>query len=230
VQLCGEAAVLTYNFVGEAGGQTDHWHCTQVYRRTPGGWRIIQTHWSVARAAPVKPPPAVRAKRSPNQNIVIRPAELVDLGAITEIYNEAILTTTATFDLEPQSLSERLEWFQAHTQRYRILVAVLDGQVVGWASLSQWSERRAYDDTAETSFYVKAEHRGRGIGRKLKQAIIEEARQQRFHTLIARVAEGSEASLHLNEEFGFVRVGTLKEVGRKFGRLLDVHILQKMLD
>ena len=107
---------------------------------------------------------------------------------------------------------------------------MLDGKIVGWASLSQWSDRCAYADTAETSFYVEAGHRGRGIGRQLKQAIIEEAGQLRFHTILARVAEGSEASLHLNDSFGFVHAGTLKEVGCKFGKRLDVHILQKMLN
>jgi phosphinothricin acetyltransferase len=152
------------------------------------------------------------------------------LEAITEIYDEAILTTTATFDTEPRSPSGRLEWFRSHGERYRILVAVLAGKVVGWASLSKWSDRRAYDETAETSFYVKAEYRGQGIGRRLKEAIIEEARRLGFHTLIARVAQGGEASLHLNESLGFVHVGTLKQVGRKFGRLLDVHLLQKILD
>ena len=101
--------------------------------------------------------------------------------------------------------------------------------VVGSASLTQWSDRCAYADTAETSFYVHSSHRRRGIGRQLKEAIIEEARRLGYHTLIARVAEGSEESLHLNERAGFVYVGTLKQVGRKFGRLLDVHILQKML-
>jgi phosphinothricin acetyltransferase len=153
-----------------------------------------------------------------------------DLDAITDIYNEAILTTTATFDTGPKSTAERLQWFQSHDERHPILVAVMDGRVVGWASLSRWSERRAYDDTAETSFYVKSEFRGQGIGRRLKEATIEEARRLRFHTLIARVAEGSGESLHLNESLGFVHVGTLKEVGRKFDRLLDVHIMQKMLD
>ena len=74
-----------------------------------------------------------------------------------------------------------------------------------------------------------AANRGRGVGRRLKAATIEEARRLGYHTLIARVAEGSEESLHLNESLGFARVGTLKEVGRKFGRLLDVHILQLML-
>jgi L-amino acid N-acyltransferase YncA len=163
------------------------------------------------------------------QPVQIRRAEPTDLEAITEIYNEAILATTATFDTEPKSTAERLTWFQAHDERHPILVAVLDGKVVGWSSLSRWSDRRAYDDTAETSFYVKLDFRGQGIGRKLKEATIEEARSLEIHTLIARVAEGSEESLHLNQSVGFVLVGTLKEVGRKFGRLLDVHILQKML-
>ena len=162
--------------------------------------------------------------------IEIRRAVLADLDAITEIYNEAILTTTATFDTEPKTRDDRLQWFQAHGERYPILVAVVDGKVAGWSALNQWSDRRAYDGTAETSFYVKSEFQGRGIGRKLKEATIEEARRLSFHTLIARVAEGSDASLHLNESVGFFRVGTMKEVGRKFGRLLDVHILQKMLE
>ena len=87
----------------------------------------------------------------------------------------------------------------------------------------------AYDDTAETSFYVHSTHRGRGVGRLLKEAIIAEARRLGYHSLIARVAEGSDESLHLNRSVGFVHVGTLKQVGRKFGKLLDVHIMQKML-
>jgi phosphinothricin acetyltransferase len=162
--------------------------------------------------------------------IVIRLAGIADLEAITEIYNEAIRTTTATFDTEPKTVEDRCRWFESHSDRHPILVAELAGQVVGWGCLTRWSDRPAYDVTAETSFYVKQEHRGRGIGRKLKQAIIETARGLGFHSLIARVADGSEESLHLNETFGFQRVGTLREVGRKFGRLLDVHILQLILN
>ncbi len=165
-----------------------------------------------------------------NKSLVIRKAELSDLDAITEIYNDAILTTTATFDMEPKSPSEQLHWFQSHDERHPILVAVLDGKVIGWTSLSKWSERPAYDHTGETSFYVKAGCRNQGIGRNLKQVIIAEAQRLQFHTLIARVAGESDVSLHLNESFGFVHVGTLKEVGKKFGKLLDVHILQKILD
>jgi L-amino acid N-acyltransferase YncA len=162
--------------------------------------------------------------------ITIRRAGPADVPAITEIYNEAILTTTATFDIEPKSAAERMDWFQSHDERHPVLVAMVDGTVAGWASLSSWSNRSAYADTAETSFYVQSTYQGRGVGRRLKTAIIEEARRLRFHSLIAQIAEGSAESVHLNESAGFVHIGTLKQVGRKFGRLLDVYIMQKLLD
>jgi phosphinothricin acetyltransferase len=161
--------------------------------------------------------------------MTIRRAELADAAAIADIYNEAILSTTATFDTETKSAAERAQWLQSHDERHPVLVAVFDGKVVGWASLTRWSERHAYDDTAETSFYVHSKHRGQGVGRQLKTALIDEARRLGFHSLIARVAEGSRESIRLNESAGFVHVGTLKEVGCKFGRRLDVHIMQKIL-
>ena len=160
----------------------------------------------------------------------IRPADLSDLDAITDIYNEAIRTTTATFDTEPKSNDEQLHWFESHGPKYPIIVAELDDTVVGWACLTKWSDRAAYSETAETSFYVKQECRGEGIGRDLKKTIIDEARRLGFHSLIAQVAQGSDESIHLNESFGFEHVGTLKDVGRKFGKLLDVHLMQKILD
>jgi len=162
--------------------------------------------------------------------VTIRPAQLSDAAAIAAIYNEEIATTIATFDTEPKTVDERIQWLQSHDERHPILVAEIDGKVIGWASLTIWSDRPAYDDTAESSFYVHSTHRLRGIGRKLKEAIIEEARKLKYHTLIARITDGSRESMHLNESTGYIYVGTLKEVGRKFGKLLDVHILQKMLD
>jgi len=162
--------------------------------------------------------------------LVIRRAALSDAGAIAEIYNEAILTTTATFDLEPKPVEEREQWLKARSGRFPVIVGEVDRVVVGFASLSPWSDRAAYDGTAETALYVHSRHRGRGIGRRLKAEIIAEARRQAFHTLIARVTEDSAASVHLNLEAGFVIIGTMREVGRKFDRLLDVHIMQKMLD
>jgi phosphinothricin acetyltransferase len=161
--------------------------------------------------------------------ISIRRATVNDVDAIREIYNEAVLTTTATFDIEPKSLDDRLAWFAAHDERHPILVAEVDGSVVGWASLNVWNARAAYRDTAETSFYVEAKFRGQGVGRKLKQATIDEAVRLGYRSLIAGVAEGSDASLHLNQSFGFQIVGTFRDVGEKFGKLLDVTYLQKML-
>lgn len=170
------------------------------------------------------------ANRSTALDISIRPAHADDVPAITAIYNEAIRTTTATFDTEEKTVEERLTWLNSHDERHPVLVAIVCGQVAGWASLTRWSDRLAYADTAETSFYVASAYRGKGIGRRLKETQISEAKRLGFHTLIARVAQGSDASLHLNVSVGFKRVGTLNEVGRKFGRLLDVHILQLMLE
>ena len=119
--------------------------------------------------------------------VLIRRAGPSDVPEITAIYNEAILTTVATFDTELKTVEERTQWLQSHDERHPVIVALVDGRVVGWSSLTRWSERTAYDDTAETSFYVYSTHRGRGIGRMLKEAIIEEARRLKFHTIIARV-------------------------------------------
>lgn len=160
--------------------------------------------------------------------LVVRSAALADLPAITAIYNEAILTTTATFDTEPKSLVERQVWFEAHDARHPVLVAELDGQVVGWASLSKWSERLAYADTAEISLYVASAYRGQGVGKALMAAIVQEGRRVGLHTLIARIAAGNEVSVRLHEAAGFEQIGVMREVGRKFGQLLDIHLMQKI--
>lgn len=160
----------------------------------------------------------------------IRHAQMVDVDAIVDIYNEAVGSTTATFDTEPQTKDERLRWLESHDERHPVMVAELDSQVVGWAALTKWSARPAYDHTVESSFYVGERFRGRGVGRALKLRLIEEARSLGHHTIIARVAEGNAASIHLNESTGFQRIGTMKEVGLKFGQRLDVHLMQLMLE
>jgi L-amino acid N-acyltransferase YncA len=162
--------------------------------------------------------------------MLIRKAEERDLPSITEIYNDAVLTTTATFDLEPKTVAERLPWFNAHGGRYSVLLAETDGIVLGWASLSRWSDRKAYDGTAELSLYVDKSFRGKGIGNSLMEAAIAAARVSDFHTILSRITEGNEASLALHAKFGFEETGRMREVGKKFGRYLDVQILQLMLD
>lgn len=160
--------------------------------------------------------------------LTISPATLEDLPAITDIYNEAILKTTATFDTEPTTPEEQMIWFAEHGPKYPILAAEENGIVVGWASLSKWSDRCAYSDTAEISLYVHHKHQGKGIGRKLLEATVAEGQKAGLHTIIARIAEASEASIHLHKSVGFEHIGTMKEVGRKFGRLLDVYLMQKV--
>ncbi len=110
------------------------------------------------------------------------------------------------------------------------MAAEQDNLIVGWASLSRWSDRCAYSDTAETSLYVKEEYQGKGIGRKLIEAIVQEGQNVGLHTLIARITEGNKVSVHLAESVGFKHVGIMKEVGQKFGKLLDVILMQKIYD
>jgi L-amino acid N-acyltransferase len=159
----------------------------------------------------------------------VRRAGPADLPAITSIYNQAVARTVATFDTEPRSEGAARSWWEHHGDRYPVLVAVQGDKVVGWASLSAWSDRRAYDGTAEVSEYVDEAARGDGVGTLLLGALLDEARRAEFHVLLARVAGGNEASLKLHHAHGFRRVGVMHEVGRKFGRWVDVEVLERPL-
>ena len=159
----------------------------------------------------------------------LRPASSRDLPAILEIYNEAVRTSTATFATRPETLRERRSWFRSHGRRHPILVAETAGRVVGWASLSSWSDRGGYLNTAEDSFYVDADFQGQGIGHALLQTLLKKATQAGHQTVIARMCTESRASIHLHRRMGFRPAGTLKAVGWKFGRYLDVLTMQRLL-
>ena len=159
----------------------------------------------------------------------IKRATRQDLEAITEIYNQAILNTVATFDTEIKTAEGQQDWFEQHGDRHPILIAEQDGVLVGWASLSEWSDRCAYSDTAEVSLFVEESHRGKGIGRKLSEAIIKAGRDAGLHTIIARITEGNATSIHIAESQGFKHIGIMREVGRKFDKLLDVYLMQIIL-
>lgn len=158
----------------------------------------------------------------------IRRAELRDLESITAIYNDAILKTVATFDVEPKTADEQRAWFEQHGPRHPILVADGGNGVTGWISLSEWSGRCAYSDTAEVSLYVAEEHRGKGVGKKLLEAALEEGRKTGLHTIVSRIAGGNEISIRLHESLGFEHIGIMREVGKKFGKLIDVYLMQKI--
>jgi L-amino acid N-acyltransferase len=161
---------------------------------------------------------------------MIRRAALSDLPYIASIYNEAILHTVATFDTVPKTIEEMKIWFKEHDQRHPLLVAEQKGLIVGWAALSEWSDRCAYSETAEISLYVRKEHQGSGIGRKLLEKIMPEGQKMGLHTVIARIAEGNEPSTNLFKSEKFENIGVMKEVGKKFGKRLDVFLMQKIFD
>lgn len=158
----------------------------------------------------------------------IRRARVKDLPAITDIYNEAILTTDATFDTEPKTVAEQKVWFDDHGKKNPVLVAEVDGAVCGWASLSKWSTRCAYEDTAEISVYVKQEYHGRGIGKRLMRDVLIAGENAGLHTVLSRITSENAVSIYLHEQCGFQHIGVMKEVGKKFGKTLDVCMMQKI--
>jgi L-amino acid N-acyltransferase YncA len=161
----------------------------------------------------------------------IRPATEADLPAIFAIYDREVLHGTATFDTEPKSAVERLAWLRDDAGgRYPILVAEIDGHVAGWARLYAWSNRCAYARAAENAVYVHEQQRGKGVARALLAELIRLAPQRGVHVLLARIVEGNPASLALHEQLGFTPIGVMRRVGEKFGRVLDVRLLERQLD
>jgi len=161
----------------------------------------------------------------------VRPATHDDLCGILEVYNEAVLNTTATYDYEPRTLEHRTAWFEDHVKHnHPVFVAVDEaGKLVGWSALNRYHDRKGYQYTTENSVYVAAGQRGRGIGKLLMKPLIESARQRGLHAILAGIDADNEASIRLHASFGFVKVAHFKEVGFKFGRWLDVVYLELLL-
>ncbi len=164
------------------------------------------------------------------EDFTIRPATRGDAAAMAEIYNQAVLHSTAAFDTEPETAEERAAWLDEHTApQHPVLVAERDGTVVGWASLSRYSTRCAYDATAEASVYVDESERERGLGTALSEAVFEAGRLGGVHAVLLRICTENVASLAMARNLGFFRIGPMREVGMKFGRTLDVMWLEKLL-
>ncbi|MGH9018490.1 MAG: GNAT family N-acetyltransferase, partial [Acidimicrobiales bacterium] len=144
-------------------------------------------------------------------------------------YNTEVSGSTVTFDIEPRTRAEQLAWIERHQGVHPAVVAVDGPSVAGFGSLSPFRERAAYATTVEDSVYVDGGHRGQGVGRLLLDELVRLATRQGFHTVIGRAAGGNAASIALHQACGFVLVGVEREVGRKFGRWIDVAILQRML-
>jgi L-amino acid N-acyltransferase len=161
--------------------------------------------------------------------IHIRTAVLSDLPAMLEIYNSAIRNLTATFDLTEQTLDERKIWFEKYGGKYPLIVAELDGEVIGYSCLNPFRDKPAYSHSTELSVYISSNHRGKGVGTALMQEILHRATELGYHTVIAGITGGNEVSVKLHKKFGFEYVGCFKEVGFKFGEWQDVHFYQLMI-
>lgn len=160
----------------------------------------------------------------------IRKATINDLASITEIYNDAVLNSNSTFDTEIKTIENRKNWFNDRDENFPIIVAEKSGAIVGYAALNKWSERKAYDVTAEISVYIHPNHRKQGIGKKLIEMLIAIGEQTKLVTILARITEGNDHSIYLHDKHGFKMLGVMRKVGEKFGKLLDVTMMQKVYE
>lgn len=160
----------------------------------------------------------------------VRLARASDAEAIRSIYNAEVLGSTFVFDLVPRTLAEQLAWLDEHSGAWPAIVAVEAGdRVVGFGSLSPYRPRPAYRTTVEDSVYVRADARGQGIGRLLLSELVSLAAIGGFHAVIGRIVGANQASIALHQACGFENIGLEREVGRKFGRWLDVAVMQRLV-
>lgn len=162
--------------------------------------------------------------------IDLRDATADDAAAILPIYNDAVLNTTAVFDYAPRDLGQQQAWLHAKTEQdLPVLLAIADGAVAGFASFGPFRPWPAYLHTVENAIYIAPDRRGQGIGKRLLQALIDRAAARGLRTMIAGITADNTASLRLHESLGYRPAGTLREVGWKFERWLDLVFLQRML-
>lgn len=159
----------------------------------------------------------------------IREASLRDLAAINDIFNHYVLNSTATFHEQPLSTEDRLAWWRQHEERFPVLVAEAEDQVLGWAALTPYNGRCGYRFTVEDTIYLRPGACGTGLGRRLLTELLERGRAAGFHSVVAAIAADSAPSLRLHKALGFREVGRLREIGFKFGRWLDVVLVQRSL-
>ena len=162
---------------------------------------------------------------------MIRDAEDADCAAIAEIYTDAVIHTTAVFNHLTVDAPNRLAWRADRlAQGFPVLVAEEDSRILGYASYGPFRNFPGYRETVEHSVYIHPEARGTGLGRALMQALILRARAGGLHILVGGIEAENRASIRLHESLGFVQTGLMPEVGQKFGRWLDLCLMQLRLD
>lgn len=162
---------------------------------------------------------------------MIRTAEEKDLQAILDIYNDAVLHTTAVYTYEAQTLKSREIWYkQKMEDGFPVVVYELDDKVVGFATFGPFRAWPAYKYTIEHSIYVDNDYRRQGIATSLLKEIIAIANEREYKTLIAGIDAANEKSIAMHEKFGFVHSGTIKNAGYKFNSWLDLAFYQLNLN
>ena len=162
--------------------------------------------------------------------VKVRLAAIDDAEAIRGIYNAEVLGSTVTFDMVARTLDDQLVWLDEHSGAHPAVVAVDDAGIVrGFGSLSPYRPRPAYRTTVEDSVYVDPAVQGQGMGKLLLGELLHLAGAHGFHAVMARIVGGHQASIALHRACGFDLVGVEREVGRKFGRWLDVAVMQHLL-
>ena len=161
--------------------------------------------------------------------LTIRPATASDLDAITEIYADAVTNGTASYELQPPTRAEMAVRFETLTAGgFPYLAAESSGSLLGYAYAGPFRPRPAYRFVVENSIYVAPEAKGRGIGRRLLEALIVQAESLGFRQMIAVIGDGhsESASVKLHERLGFRHSGRLEGSGYKHGRWLDTTFMQ----
>lgn len=165
-----------------------------------------------------------------HENLSLRKAEAADIAAILEITNYEILNSTVLYEYEARSLDTQLQWFNDKMANgWPVLVAELNGAVVGFGTFGKFRERIAYRFSVEHSVYVHKDHRGKAIGNALMVELIRLAKTQGYHTMIAGIDSSNMGSVEFHRKFGFEAIGTFKEVGFKFDKWLNVVFMQLIL-
>jgi phosphinothricin acetyltransferase len=159
-----------------------------------------------------------------------RIATAADLPAIQAIYNQGIADRRATLDSDPKSDADIREWYARHDARYVVIVAEREGRIAGWACLSPYSHRCAYDGVAELSVYVERGARGSGVGSELLEAIEDHARRGDFHKIVLFALAINDAGERLYAKMGYRDVGVFREQGRLDGRYVDVVAKEKIVE
>ncbi len=173
----------------------------------------------------------VDARNNGDQPIRVRSATLEDIPSILAIYNEAVLTTTATYDYEPRSLEHRIIWYEDHQAAGLPMFVAVNSrrEITGWSALNRYHDRPGFRFTSEDSIYVHTDHRGQGVGGELLRPLLKKASELGLRAIMAGIDAQNIASLRLHSRHGFVEVGRFPNVGYKFGRWLDVVYMQHTL-